>query len=602
MADIIKLLPDTLANQIAAGEVVQRPASVVKELLENAIDAGATKISLIIKDGGKTWIQVIDNGAGMSETDARLCFERHATSKLKVVEDLFNIQTMGFRGEALASIAAVAQVELKTKREEDTLGTRILIENSTVVLQEPCQAPKGTQIIVKNLFFNVPARKNFLKADSREQSIIQDEFIRIALACPDIAFDFFIDDRPVYKLIQSNLKQRITNILNKDVSKNLVQVSEETDVIRLYGFVGTPEIAKKRRGDQYFYVNGRYITSYFLNHAVLNAYENILPEGSVPFYAIFLETDPSKIDVNVHPTKQEIKFEDERIIYNYLKVSVRHALATHQIVPSLDFDAQSSFNPFRNATEKNHSGNYGNPISDSGDNTKEQKVEQRQAMMQIYDDLFQKEEKVDSPITMSSAAGADENELFSESAEKRPFQIHKKFIFCHIKSGVLIVDQRAAHERILFEKYLDALSGEGLGVQQELFPRVFETKPVETSLILDLMPSLNQMGFDIQEFGTDSFVIHGTPAHIKDLVPAEEVIMDMVGKYKESTEWEMNSTDRIAAALAKATALKQGRILSVEEMNALIDQLFGCAMPYRAPGGRKCFINLDLEDLDQKFK
>jgi DNA mismatch repair protein MutL len=599
MADLIRLLPDSLANQIAAGEVVQRPSSVVKELLENAIDAGATRIVLTIKDGGKTWIQVSDNGSGMSDTDARMCFERHATSKLKEVSDLFNIRTMGFRGEAMASIAAVAQVELKTRMGENDLGTRILIENSKVLLQEPCQATPGTQIIVKNLFFNIPARKNFLKSDAREQSHIQEEFVRIAMCYPEVAFDFLVDDRPVMKLQPGNLKQRIVSILAKDVSKNLIPLSEETDVIRIHGLVGTPEIAKKRRGDQYFFVNGRYIQSYFLNHAVVQAYEHILPEGTFPFYVVFIEIDPSQIDVNVHPTKQEIKFEDERILYNYLKVATRYALASYQIAPSLDFERMGSMDFSRQPSAFKVTPGPGSFNSESQVASKPPAG----ALLQMYEDLMKPDMEENSlAVRIPSALSQENADLFGEKEISLPYQVHRKYIFCHLQTGILMVDQRAAHERILYERYLKAMKGQAMATQQELFPKIMELAPTDNRLLLEILPLIRQMGFDLQEFGANTFVLHGTPAQLRENQDAEALFHAFIQQYKEQVSPELNAEEKAAAALAKATAIKPGVTLHVEEMNALVDQLFGCSMPYRSPGGRKCFINLDLEELDQKFR
>jgi DNA mismatch repair protein MutL len=603
MSNLIKLLPDSLANQIAAGEVVQRPASAVKELLENAIDAGADHIMLTIRDGGKTWIQVNDNGFGMSETDARMCFERHATSKLKEVTDLFNIRTMGFRGEALASIAAVAQVELKTKRETDELGTRILIEGSKVQIQEPCQCPKGTQIVVKNLFFNVPARKNFLKSDAREQSLIDEEFVRIAMAYPHISFDFFIGDRPIYKLAKGNQKQRVAAIQKKDVNKSLISVSEETDVIKISGFVGTQDLAKKKRGDQYFFVNGRYIQSYFLNHAVTSAFEQILPDGSYPFYVLFIDVDPAKIDVNVHPTKQEIKFEDERIIYHYLKVSVRHALASHQIVPSIDFDAQpalqSTFGGIKHYPEERRKLDFGAPAFGS-----KPAIADKEALVEMYSNLFTSNtpEQDNNAVVLNSNVNQEEQDAIFGKEDKQPVQIHRKYILCHLQSGIMILDQRAAHERILYERYLKAIKGRGIDVQQELFPKVLEFSATDAALLEELLPEIKQMGFDIAAFGKDTFVVHGTPAILGEGLIIEELVNGILEHIKDSTSHLRGTHEKAALALAKASAMKQGKALNVDEMNVLVDQLFGCEMPYNAPSGRKCFINMNLEELDQKFK
>lgn len=601
MSNLIKLLPDSLANQIAAGEVVQRPASAVKELLENAIDAGADQISLTIRDGGKTWIQVNDNGYGMSEMDARMCFERHATSKLSEVADLFNIQTMGFRGEALASIAAVAQVELKTRRESDELGTRILIEGSKVVVQEPCQCPKGTQIVVKNLFYNVPARKNFLKSDARELSHIEEEFVRIAMAFPRIAFDLYIGERPVYKLAKGNQAQRVASIQKKDVNKNLIPVSEDTDVVKVSGFVGTQELAKRKRGDQYFFVNGRYIQSYFLNHAVTSAYEQILPEGYYPFYVLFIEVDPAKIDVNVHPTKQEIKFEDERIIYHYIKVSVRHALASYQIAPSIDFDVQpalqNNYGAIRQYPEDRRKLNFEN--FGSQPDAREQKA----ALVDMYNSLLDSTPKTSpEPLVLHSRANQEDQDQLFGKEDKQPVQIHRRYILSHLQSGIVLIDQKAAHERILYERYLRAIHGRSMDVQQELFPKILSFSTADAALLTELLPEIQRMGFDVQEFGKDTFVVHGTPASLTEGHAIEEMLQGILQHFKDNTMQQQSSAEKAALALAKASAMKQGKVLSVEEMNALIDQLFGCEMPYNAPSGRKCFINMDLEELDQKFK
>ena len=466
MADIIQLLPDAIANQIAAGEVIQRPASVVKELLENAIDAGSTEIKLIVKDAGKSLIQVIDNGCGMSETDARMCFERHATSKIRKAKDLFAIRTMGFRGEAMASIAAIAQVEMRTRKHNEDLGTRIVIDGSEIKTQEACQCTVGTNFSIKNLFYNVPARRNFLKTTTVEMRHVLDEFQRVALANPDIFFSLHHNGTEVFHLPSSNLRQRIVNLFGNNSNKKLVPVSEETDALKLEGFIGKPEFSKKTRGEQFFFVNNRFIRSAYLNHAIVTAYEQLLPTNHYPLYIIFIEIDPARIDINVHPTKQEIKFEDERLVYNYLKVSVRHALGQYSITPTLDFDLEpglsginnnstpqtSSYTPDtiesssntsprlsskRGETFESFTSNRNNPTPLESSNLKNWK--------NAYDgleDFDGDNEKISGqPFTIESAMseGAtldDENKTFTK--ETKPlYQVHSSYIVSHIKSGYI---------------------------------------------------------------------------------------------------------------------------------------------------------------------
>ncbi|MEL6986302.1 MAG: DNA mismatch repair endonuclease MutL, partial [Bacteroidota bacterium] len=456
MADIIQLLPDAIANQIAAGEVIQRPASVVKELMENSIDAESSKIKLILKDAGKLLIQVIDDGKGMSETDARMSFERHATSKIKKAEDLFVINTKGFRGEALASIAAIAQIELKTKKESQELATRILIEGSTIKKQELCQHPKGTSIAVKNLFYNVPARRKFLKTNAVELKHIMDEFQRLALAHPDIFFSLFHNENEVYHLPKENLRQRIVNIFGKNTNEKLVPVEESTDIIKISGFVGKPEFHRKTRGDQYLFVNNRFIKSPYLNHAIMAAYEDLLPKGTYPFYCIFIEIDPAQIDVNVHPTKQEIKFEEERLVYNYVRVATRHALGQYTMVPTLDFENNNNF--------------VGPPSADF--NKINRFNAQEEANLANWKKLFDGVEEIEENGPVNVVSSLVENE--SSSDHKDPQQFHNTYILSQIKSGILIIDQQSAHERILFEKHLEMLKEQKAMTQKALFPKTIE--------------------------------------------------------------------------------------------------------------------------------
>ncbi len=634
MSDIIQLLPDSLANQIAAGEVVQRPASVVKELLENAVDAGSTTIKLIVKDAGRSLVQVIDNGSGMSETDARLCFERHATSKIKSSDDLFAIRTMGFRGEALASIAAVAQVELRTRQVQDDLGTRIVVEGSVVKVQEPCQHMEGASFSVKNLFYNTPARRKFLKSNPVEMRHILDEFQRIALAHPDIFFSIHHNNIELFHLPPGNLRQRIVNILGDSANKKLVPVSVETDIVKISGFVGKPEFSKKTRGDQYFFVNGRYIKSSYLNHAVMSGYEDLLPTDAYPLYVLFMTIEPSLIDVNMHPTKQEIKFEDERLIYNYLKVAVRHALGQHAITPSLDFEPEPSILAAVQQTQvaiddeelqtqtfssrmNTPTGNDYAPIQKSSrhyDPTIQQ-TNNLKNWRKLYDDLDMFD-SAGSTITIPSALSAEVidsdagNSLWSENepnAEQQirqrrvPYQVHNSYIITHIKSGFLIIDQQAAHERILYERYLAMMNDEQATVQKELFPRTITLSPADTELLGVILPQINQLGFDIQEFGAGTFVIHGKPADMDSNLDEQHIVETLLEQYKENIALKLDMRENLARSMARSAATKRGQALAIPEMQELIDKLFACALPHKSPSGRNCFVTFEFDVIEKWF-
>ena len=633
MADVIQLLPDSIANQIAAGEVIQRPASVVKELMENSIDAGSTQIKLIIKDAGKTLIQVIDDGCGMSETDARMSFERHATSKIRTAKDLFAIKTMGFRGEAMASIAAIAQVEMKTRKHNEDVGVRLTIEGSEIKSQEPCQCNAGTSLSIKNLFYNVPARRNFLKTTTVEMRHIIDEFQRVALANPDIFFSLHHNGTEVFHLPESNLRQRIVNMFGQNSNKKLVPVLEETDALRLEGFVGKPEFAKKTRGEQFFFVNKRFIKSGYLNHALMGAYEDVLSKDTYPLYVIFIEIDPARIDINVHPTKQEIKFDDERLVYNYLKVSVRHALGQYSITPTLDFDQEQILNnhPLPNMSDSRREGISAPPFlgssggsSSSGTTSGGERYEtfsskanntpldssNLQNWKKMYDGLDEFDESqagsiADQPITIESGM-SEGNELDdgsqSFSRDVKPlFQIHSTYIVSHIKSGYILVDQQAAHERILYERYLSMLNEKEAVIQKELFPRNITLNPADSEILKDLLPQINLLGFDIQEFGKDAFVIHGVPADLKTSQDEQKIIEQLLEQYKSNQDLNLNIFENIARAMARSSAIKKGQSLTQEEMRELIDQLFACAMPFTSPTGKKCFVTFELDELAKKF-
>ena len=589
--DIIRLLPDAIANQIAAGEVIQRPASVLKELVENAIDAGSTEITIIINEAGKTLIQVIDNGAGMSETDARMCFERHATSKIQEAKDLFSIQTKGFRGEAMASIAAVAQVELKTRRAEDDLATRILIANSQVDKQEYIQAPQGTSVAVKNLFFNVPARRNFLKSNPVELRHIIDEFHRLALAHHDIHFRFYNNKSEIYHLKPSNLRRRVVAVFGKHINEKLIPVNESTDVVRVKGFVSKPDYSKKTRGEQYFFVNDRFIKSNYFNHAVRTVYDEILPEKHYPLYVLFLTIDPAQIDINVHPTKQEIKFQQSSIIYNIIKASVKHALGQIHAVSTLDFSRDPGLERMTEQSGFNQQSTI--PPLDAT------------SWRNMYDGL----ENIQAPIIPSGSPLSGETDTDTDSSlfqdgwpsAERPLQVANSFIFVPSKNGFTLIDQRAAHERILYERYLEQLESGECSIQKELFPVTIELSAGDSALLKEIMPSVQLLGFDIQEFGGHTFVIHGIPSHLSGEINHLDTIQELLEQFKERTKLRLEPKELMAAAMAISTAFRRGKKLSKEEMETIINQLFATTMPYNSPTGRKCFITFEKSKLDRLF-
>ncbi len=587
MADIIQLLPDSIANQIAAGEVVQRPASVVKELLENSIDAGATFVKLILKDAGKQSIQVIDNGVGMSETDARMSIERHATSKINRTEDLFAVRTFGFRGEAMASIAAVAQVDLKSRLHDSELGTHLIIEGSKVRSQEMCETTAGTNIQVKNLFYNIPARRKFLKSNTVELRHILDEFQRIAIAHPEVHFEVFHNNSEMYHLPPDSLRKRIVNIFGKGLNNRLVPIDEEADQCTITGFIGKPESAKKRRGEQFFLVNGRFIKSAYLNHAVLMAYESLIAPGTYPFYVLSIRMDPSRIDVNVHPTKQEIKFDDEKLTYNMVRSGVRHALSQNNITPTLDFDQSPAFvNMLPNRPEQTAE----KIIIPSSFSRERPDIRGWEA---LYDGL----EKEGA----GTAPESDEVLVASQTDRKVPVQIHQTYILTQIKSGFLIIDQQHAHERVLYEYHLNLLKNQTSNVQKLLFPINFELSTEESVMLTDLLPQVNLLGFEIEGFGKQSFILHGIPAHLSSIRNEVGLIHQILEQFQLNVELVLSEEQRLALSLAKSAGVKRGSSLSEMEMEAIIGQLFGCEVPFESPSGKKCFLSFELEELKNKF-
>ncbi|MFI5134051.1 MAG: DNA mismatch repair endonuclease MutL, partial [Chitinophagales bacterium] len=587
--DTILLLPDNIANQIAAGEVIQRPASAVKELLENAVDAGATEIKLIINDAGKSLIQVIDNGGGMSETDARMSFERHATSKIQTIEDLFHIRTMGFRGEALASIAAVAQVELKTKRPEDETGTYIEIENSLVKKQELIAAPNGTSISMKNLFFNVPARRNFLKSNAAEMRHIVDEFTRVALSFPHIFFSLTSNGQQLFHLEAGTLKQRILQLLGNNYNAKLVSVKEETDYMNIYGFVGKPETAKKTRGDQYFFTNNRFIKSAYLNHAVMNAYQEMIPGDSFPMYVLFIDLDPTQVDVNVHPTKQEIKFEDEKIIYAFVQAAVKHSLAQFSVTPTLDFDLDASIQqlpsiqqPF---TEKKQEAAASTSIF-KGFTQKHQAhfIEKSDPIaigLKNWKDFFESDKTKDIGHKKQEEHSTfnTQHSTFNINEDAALSQLLNTYILVTSTTGFVLVHQQAAHERIIYERLQEAAKGKPVATQRSMFPVTIELAPADTSVLEELMSDLVQLGYMIEPFGKNTFVIQGTPADVEQ-GNEKQIIDSLLEQYKHfSNEMKFSKREKLVRSLAWQQSVKPGISLTEKEMKAIVEDLFRCNTP-----------------------
>jgi DNA mismatch repair protein MutL len=604
MTDIINLLPEYLANQIAAGEVVQRPASVVKELMENAVDAGSSSIQLIVKEAGKTLIQVVDNGIGMSETDARMSFERHATSKIKSTEDLFRIRTMGFRGEALASIAAVAQVELKTKRPAAETGTKVVVEGSEVLVQEPVAGPVGTNLCVKNLFFNVPARRNFLKSNAVEMRHILDEFMRIALAHPNIAFSLYQSDLEVFQLPAAKLSQRIVGIFSKSYKEQLAPCDENTPLVKINGYIGKPEFAKKSRGEQFFFVNNRYIRNAYLNHAVLTAYEGLLPKDSFPFYVLFLELDPGRIDINVHPTKTEIKFEDEKTVYAIVRAAVKQSLGLHNIAPSLDFEGDVNFAPIRPVYT-----DFSTPVAQAAPVFQ---PDYKPAAFNGYTDLRAssfttgRPEKPWPEPFRTSPGSLPFEELSADApptlgSGSKAMQIHHKYLLVQVKSGVMLVDQQAAQERILYEKFNLALQKNAGTTQTLLFPEVLQFSAGDFSIVQELTVELQALGFVFNHFGTNAIVINGIPAEVPP-GREKELFEGLIEQYHNNREaLALDKKEIMARSMAKRVASRLVTRMSETEINALVDKLFASQVPNYTPSGQKTLVMMDLNQLQGLF-
>jgi DNA mismatch repair protein MutL len=612
------LLPDNIANQIAAGEVIQRPASAVKELLENAVDAGATEIKLLVNDAGKALIQVIDNGKGMSETDARMAFERHATSKIRNIDDLFRIKTMGFRGEALASIAAVSQVELKTKRAEDDAGVYIGIENSIVKKQEPIAFADGTSIAMKNLFFNVPARRNFLKSNAAELRHIVDEFIRVAMAFPEIFFSLNSNGQEIFHLEKGSLKQRIVQVLGNAYNAKLVSVQEQTDYLNVFGFVGKPETAKKTRGDQYFFVNNRFIKSAYLNHAVMNAFSEMISKDSYPMYTLFIDLDPAQLDINVHPTKQEIKFEDEKIVYAFVQSAVKHALAQFSITPTLDFELDASIERLdavsKPQSEETRSSSTSSALYQSFSQKNQAHFIENKSELKHWKDLYEKpagEESSNSAETATKKFQPLRHTL--PEAENLPLhthvgasaqncvQLHNAYILVPDDAGFLLLQQQNAHERILYERFVQAMSGKPISTQQSLFPATIELNTADAVVLQELMPDLRLLGYQLEPFGNNTFVIQGSPA---DVVHGNEkaAIEKMLEQYKHfSSDLKFSKREKLLRSMALQQSIKAGTSLTQTEMQQLVYDLFACATPNSSPNGKPTYMTFKKEELDKIF-
>ncbi|MGB4771847.1 MAG: DNA mismatch repair endonuclease MutL [Chitinophagaceae bacterium] len=602
LSDIIQLLPDNIANQIAAGEVIQRPASAVKELLENAVDAGATEVRLIIQDAGKQLVQVVDNGKGMSGTDARMSFERHATSKIRNIDDLFQIRTMGFRGEALASIAAVSQVELRTKRAEDELGTYIEIDNSVVKLQEPCSANNGTSIAMKNLFFNVPARRNFLKSNAAEMRHIVDEFMHVALAFPQVFFSMTSNGQQVFHLERGNLKQRIVQLLGTPYNARLVSVQEHTDYLDITGFVGKPETAKKTRGDQYLFVNNRYIRSAYLHHAIMNAYQDLIPTDAYPMYVLFLDLDPAHIDINVHPTKQEIKFDDEKIMYAFVQAAVKHALAQYSITPTLDFDLDPHVQQLDAINKPFTEDKQQHATSSSLFQTFTQKHQahfiDKNSGLKNWKDLIQDTQQ-DVSIGLQPAPRAGAAMEIDWTMDFT--QIRQQFILVPTNRGFLVVNQQLAHERVLYERLADAAHGKPMATQRSLFPISISCTPADAVLVNDLLPDLQQLGYALEPFGTNSFVIQGTPADVEQ-GNEKQVIEQLLEQFKHFTSnFKFSKREKLVRSMVSQQSIKAGKVLTSKEMHALISSLFACATTNTTIDGAPTYIEFRQEQLARMF-
>lgn len=616
MSNLIRILPEFIANQIAAGEVVQRPESVVKELIENCIDADSTHITVILKESGKSLIQVIDNGNGMSVDDAKLAFERHATSKIEKAEDLSAILTLGFRGEALASIASVAQVELKTKQAEDKLGTLVRVEGNVYHAIEPVATAKGTSIAVKNLFFNTPGRRNFLKSDQVEFRHILETVQKYALFYFGIRWTLISDDETVFDTEITDSFSRVGQLFGEKVKKHLIEISEKTDLIDVQGFIAKPDVARKTRGDQYLFINGRAIVHKSIQHAIFNSYGSILPHGTFPFYVIFLTIDPHKVDINVHPTKQEVKFEDERSIYAIIMSVMKKALAKNDLIPGMNggmtfagsdknfqFDPQKGFPDFKTVDRPSSpisNAPYINPydrvVSLPFDRSTIATQNQPQSQVNIPEPIVRSHGEPEQ-VLRSFATEVDNSAI----GERRIWQVHNKYIFSQIVTGLMIIDQHVAHERILYELALKNMTNNHPFTQQLLFPHTMDLTPADFELVKMLKDDIIRLGFDIKFFSGKTVVIEGVPADVK-AGSEQRILQDILTQYRDfEKEFKWKGRENLAASYACRSAIKAGDPLSIEEMKNLVDKLFACQNPYTCPHGRPIVVKVPIEELDIRF-
>ena len=609
MPDIIRLLPDSVANQIAAGEVIQRPASLVKELVENAIDSGSTEIKVNIKDAGRALVQVIDNGCGMSETDARLAFERHATSKIKEAKDLYAIRTMGFRGEALASIAAVSQVELKSRKAEDELGTHILINGSKLEEQKPYSCPQGSNFSVKNLFYNVPARRKFLKTNSTELKHNLNEFHRVVLSHPQIAFSLHHNDTEVYHLHVSNLRQRLIQVFGKGINQYLIPVDTDTSIVKITGFIGKPEFARKTFGEQFFFVNNRYMRHPYFHKAVMEGYDQILAPETIPSYFMFISADPETIDINIHPTKTEIKFEDERSIWQIILASVREALGKFNIMPSLDFDREGiidisvgkkggEIHPPKIEINPDYNPFAGDDSTYSR-NVRRSPLEKENLANweKMYFGPDQEKEAFPSKAGSQSTLETDHGHAIQSL-----IQLKNKFILCPVKSGLMIIDQKRAHERILYEKFLRSMDGKFGVAQQNLFPQTIQLNASDHAVLLEILEEICSLGFDIRDLGNHTIVVNGYPSNSATNDPGE-MIEHLLEEYKSTgSDVREGTKERICKSMAKASAIPYGKLLIREEMQEMIDALFACENPNYSPSGKPVLTILEINEIEDQVK
>lgn len=608
MADKIKLLPDSVANQIAAGEVIQRPASVVKELLENALDAGATHINLIVKDAGRTLIQITDNGIGMSATDARMCFEKHATSKITKADDLFNLSTLGFRGEALASIAAISHVELKTKTADDDLGTEIIMESSQLKSQQSCTTSTGTSFSVKNLFFNVPARRNFLKSNNAELRHIIEEFQRVVLVNPNVSFTFFNNGSVLFQLKEGHLKQRIAQVIgHQKYEEKLVPINEQTEGLKIYGYIGKPEFARKKRGEQYFFANNRFIKHPYFHHAVENAYQELIPDGSFPSYFIYLEVNPEEIDVNIHPTKIEVNFVNKQLIYAVIAAASKKALGSFSLTPSLDFEQEASLNfdfakdrPIKPPTIKINP-DY-NPFETEKPSASPRQISNQENWSKLYE--FDKENSALAKQTTTGAVSSmdlipDQDDDF-QIQSKTFIQIGLNYVVSSVKSGMILIDQQLAHERILYENYLEQYEKRQIASQQLLFPIHIHLASDDLSIVKEIQDDLSNFGFDLEFFGQNGIVISGTPMDVAESkIPM--IFDEIISNFHNGQNLNQDRKLAFARSMARQLSIKKGQKLSQSEMDQLADALFSCQVPDVSIDGEQIIKTLSLQEINEKF-